>query len=115
MTLTTTWLPIAPPTVRMFAFMPVATPVCGGRHRLDDQVRHRREGEPHAEARHAERDVHLPVRAVRERQEPERTTSEEPANASGTFEPTAAVIRPIANPTTIIATVAGSSARPALR
>ena len=26
-TVTTTWLPIAPPTVRMFAFMPVATPV----------------------------------------------------------------------------------------
>ena len=26
----TIWLPIAPPIVRTFAFMPVATPVCVG-------------------------------------------------------------------------------------
>ena len=57
MTEATIWLPIAPPIVRTLAFMPVATPVWLGGHRLDDEVRHRREREADAEPdeRHARR------------------------------------------------------------
>ena len=48
-----TWLPIAPPIVRTIVFMPVATPVWSARDGLDDQVRHRREGEADADAQQA--------------------------------------------------------------
>ena len=65
----TIWLPIAPPIVRTFAFMPVATPVCAARHGLDDEVRHRREREADAEADERHRHVEVPLAAVRDGQE----------------------------------------------
>ena len=53
MTLAPIWLPTDPPRVRMTVFMPVATPVCSGRHRLDDEVGERGEGQADADAEDA--------------------------------------------------------------
>ena len=63
------------PTERTSALKPVASPVCVRRHRLDDQVRHRREGEADAAdittLKQQRPQPALPC-ATREQQQPER-------------------------------------------
>ena len=65
---------MAPPIVRMLAFMPLATPVCDIADRLHDQVGHRGEGEPERQADDDGDDEHLPdlARARGEAEQGER-------------------------------------------
>ena len=53
------WPPSAPPIVRMTVFMPLATPVWCGAHRLHDEVAERGEGEADADAEQRGGDQHV--------------------------------------------------------
>ena len=73
--LAATWPPIAPPIVRMTAFIPVATPVWSGRTASTIRLAIEANGEPDADAEQQRGEVDLPVLRVGEREEDERERS----------------------------------------
>ena len=110
---TTTWLPIAPPTVRMLAFIPVATPVWvpGTACTIRFVIAENASPMPRPASASAKYTCHSALCATARNANAKPPIS--PPATSGIFDPTAAVIGPMASPTRIIAMVAGSIASPA--